>query len=556
MQLINTEYYYSNRRLKKPDKLIMVLKDKNGKKVRKTINETKIKYYVTKEEYESEFTSGKPPKYVDANNVRPVIAPYANIYESIVEELDDPSVKSMYRSILNSGERDIGRRLSEIHLNFRLHGSDMNIEDYYIDKYLRKQPFLNNSFGITKCFFDIEVDSSQHKGFPDADGARCPVNAISFIDPNTKIVREYLLNYEGMESFDIFMENIDEFKKDIEKKYNYEYKVEIYNFEEEIELISAFFEDLNLIRPDFMSAWNADYDIPYLINRCVMLDYQPEEICCPAELPRDEKRAYYRLDSNKKELSDKHSTYNISGYTNYIDEMALYANVTKPMGKEESYSLDYIGEKITGMNKEEVVDNMKTFHIVDYTKFVAYSIHDSIMLSKIEEKTNHIDLVYGVSMITHTKMVNAMKKTVCLKNMIRYYAMDRGLVASNNRAKMYDRPTHKIPGAFVAPINIDNVGVEIVGVKSNYIFDCATDLDLTALYPSIIRAFNISSDTYIGIVNLSHNGYKGDNFIQDYISQDIINFGGRYFNLPNVEDLEEDIYGIEFLEDMKEGNIA
>ena len=90
---------------------------------------------------------------------------------------------------------------------------------------------------------------------------------------------------------------------------------------------------------------------------------------------------------------------------------------------------------------------MKVFHLVDYEKFVDYSIHDSVMLSKIEENTSHIDLLYGVAMITRTKVGNAMKKTVSINNMIRYYAEDKGLIKSNNRSALYDKPDKKIPGA-------------------------------------------------------------------------------------------------------------
>ena len=191
--------------------------------------------------------------------------------------------------------------------------------------------------------------------------------------------------------------------------------------------------------------WNADFDIPYLLNRIDRLGYDRAEICCPQEFPI--KQAYYRLDTSKQDPADRSSTYQISGYTNYIDLMCLYANITKPMGKEESYSLDYIGQKVTGMSKDEVVENMKTFHFANFEKFVEYNIQDTIMLAMIEVQTLHIDLVYTVSCITQTRITKAMKKTVCLKNLARQYAFDQGYVQSNNRAALHPRVEGKIKGA-------------------------------------------------------------------------------------------------------------
>jgi DNA polymerase elongation subunit (family B) len=87
-----------------------------------------------------------------------------------------------------------------------------------------------------------------------------------------------------------------------------------------------------------------------------------------------------------------------------------------------------------------------------------------------------------------------------------------------------------------SPENIEHVGMKIFNELSKYIFECCTDLDLAALYPSIIRALNISVETCIGKVYFDYNGYSGETLIQDYMANDIINFGNKYLNLPTVED--------------------
>lgn len=548
MQLISSEYFYAKRggRDKRDDKLVLILKDSKGQKVRKVVNGTKITYYISKEEYWDERLSQEIPteKYIPKDQVYPVKTKYSELYSSIIDELDDKSLTSYYRSVLSSGE-NINMKLRKIHLDNRLHGTDVNIEDYYIGKWLKKHPSEDNYYGLTKVFFDIEVDSSMIKGFPEPEEAICPVNAISLVDPNRKVINEYLLAYPDNESYRKFIKKKKKFKERIKEKYGNEFEVKIFIFDEEIELIAKFFDYINKWKPDFASAWNMDFDIPYLVTRCGTLGYEATEICCPEEIPNDEKVCTFRIDKDSTDPAEKHSTYRISSYTNYIDEMSLYANITKPLGKKESYSLDFIGEEETGMRKEEVTDNMKTFHLVDYERFVEYSIQDSVMLSKIEEKTSHMDLLYGIAMITRTKVQNALKKTVSIANMISYYADDRGLVKSNNRSKLYDKPDGKIPGAFVANSNnIDHVGVAIAGALSRFIFECVTDLDLASLYPSIIRAFNLSLDTFIGYLEMNHKGYTGGDFIQDYISGDIVNVGMRYFNLPGIDEIYNELKGV------------
>lgn len=448
MQLINTEYFRGNHANKENDKLLMVVKNEKGEKECKVIDSPKFTYYITLPEYQD----GKSRNFIQADHVRRVDCAYMNLFKSIVEELKCPAISAQYRAALNGERKEIGNKLNRIHLDYRLHGTDMHIEDFYIYNFLEKYPYTENNFGLTKCFFDIEVDSSNITGFPEPEQALCPVNAICLVDIDNKKIHSLALSYEGEKSFDEFVPKLNEFKERIRKRYKEEthmdFDIDINIFDNEIYLIKYFFDLINNeIRPDFICAWNADFDIPYLINRIRNLGYDPIQICCPREFPK--KQVYYKLDTNKQDPADKSSIYNISGYTNYLDLMCLYANITKPMGKEDSYSLDYIGGKVTGMHKDEVVENMKTFHFANFEKFLEYNIQDTVMLAMIEVKTLHIDLVYTVASITRTRLNKAMKKTICLKNLAKQYAVKQGCVQSNNRAAEFDRVEGKIAGALI-----------------------------------------------------------------------------------------------------------
>jgi len=94
------------------------------------------------------------------------------------------------------------------------------------------------------------------------------------------------------------------------------------------------------------------------------------------------------------------------------------------------------------------------------------------------------------------------------------------------------------------PELVAEVGEEILNQKSRYLHKFVIDMDLAQLYPSIIQALNMSEDTLkFQIVIPDTNELDGKTedrsreFVQDYTSGDIIGFGKRYFNAPDITDM-------------------
>ncbi|ALN97885.1 B-family DNA-polymerase [Bacillus phage vB_BpuM-BpSp] len=237
--------------------------------------------------------------------------------------------------------------------------------------------------------------------------------------------------------------------------------------------------------------------------------------------------------------------FNVTSYSVYLDAMNLYANLRKGQGKEESYSLDYIGEKEVGMRKDDIDGDFHDFHIRDYKKFMFYNIQDTIMMMLMEEKNKDVDMIYQISMLTGTRIEKAMKKTICLRNIYSMHLDQRGFVISNNRAAIEEKPEGKVRGGFVAdPGLVDYVGNEVLEDKlSKNIFDNCVDFDLAALYPSIMRAFNIGSETLIGKITLYDRDEndekidKGPEIADDLIANDPVAFSHKWFNLPNLDEV-------------------
>ena len=464
-QLIKTMYLGKKKNGSGNDVLILVHKLENNEKLIIYKENPLFSYHVTKKEYWNEVRDSN--KYIEVEKTNLVETPYDKLFNSFVPALDnDKEFKRRMDTIYNSGS-NIWNQLKELHLDNRLHGSDMNIEDYYIQKFHKHWPYETNYMGLSRSFFDIEVDTSEYEGFPDPEKADCEVNIISLAFKESREVYSFILKYDT-DTFREAMDNIDILKKEMVDEYN-DYKPGIgdalkfimYQYDTEIELIQGFFDTVNSIKPDFISAWNTKFDFRTLYNRIIKLGYEPPEVMCPKEVPKKYKYCDYRIDNYNRDLADKSDNYFVTGYTNYTDSMNLYAALTKMKGRLESYALDNVAEKELGIKKDDTGDGLRNLHLVDYSKFLRYNIKDSMLLMLLEDEEDQIESFYLLSLLTSTRVNKALKKSICLRNYSDMYHQSKGLVLSNNRSALFPK-TGKFKGAFVGdPNNIDHIGLNV-----------------------------------------------------------------------------------------------
>lgn len=435
---INCFYTFPNKALNQQDSIILVTKNENDEKEFQYIPNPEFSFYTTSE-------NNRDNKYVDFiafDKCKKITCSYNNRYKEMVKSTSNPEVKNMYNYIIRNQSY---KELNELNLFPEFHETDINIVDYYIKEYINEYDYRKYNFNLNISSYDIEVDSSEIKGFPNEEEAKCPVNMITMFNNKSNTLYLYALKY-NTETFDDFKNNhIKEACLYILKKYHKyfgKFKIVPIFFDTELGLISAFFKQINLDKPDYAVAWNARFDIQTLHNRLIKLlagtEQFPEDIMCPEEFPV--KRVNIRLDSSpdaEQDFSKRSDLFEIYGYSNWIDMMALYANITRPNGKKDSYSLDAIGEEETGMNKEDLSmsdTNIKTAHLDNYFSFFKYSACDSLLLMLIIIKTNHINILHSISTMTRTRPSKALKKTVCLRNFAQYFYNLNGYAISNNHS--------------------------------------------------------------------------------------------------------------------------
>jgi len=279
-----------------------------------------------------------------------------------------------------------------------------------------------------------------------------------------------------------------------------------------------------------------------------------------------------------------------------MDSMLYYANIRKAV-KKESYSLDAIANEELGKEKLDYTGyTIKDLAWKNFWKFCEYNIRDSLLVYLLEKKNLDMDMLERLSEITNTRKEKVFKKTISLKNFVNKYAEENGFVMGNNKNASYGNDSayyeehymHKAEileydkkykelfdrkenfGAYVGDPNINaHCGIkDSTGRDSMFIFENVFDEDFKALYPSIIRAYNLDSATMIGkffledaptvskLINeydydglfpLSKNQKAqgttqetatidlGPTIVDSLQSQDWNRIGSKYFNLPSVE---------------------
>lgn len=536
--LINLFYFYKNPKLNRPKPVLTVIsKNKDGEVHKTDYEDPDFEYFITKKKY----NDGEVRNYIPLDHVDRIVCKYDNLYKSMVSTAKDKYLTEIYNNAIRSSNSR--EQLRNLHLDYRFHSTDINIEDYYVGKFLDQNPKEENSFGVTWATFDIEVDSSEIVGFPDPTKAECPVNIISLYNDENSTCYVFALNYDNDE-YKNYMSNAEAIKasfnriRDKYKKFRRKIKFVVRKFDYEIDVIAALFQTINELKPNYAMAWNAGFDLLTMYNRIKKLHYSPEEIMCPPEF--DNKKVVIDPDLESTDPAERSDTFIVSCYTNYIDELQLYAVVTKPFGKKDSYNLDAIGEEETEMHKEELDSDIKDVHLVNYKNFFEYNIQDSLLAGYIEDKMSNITLNHLLCLMTRTRPRKVWTKTICLRNLADKFYRDFGnAVISNNHSALLPHSNTKIKGAFVGDTNLIDKVSRINGILQNMIFDLVIDFDLKALYPNLIRAYNISPDTAYGKITILDDEAENitPEFMNAYISREAIPFCREFYGLPDLEEM-------------------
>ena len=244
--------------------------------------------------------------------------------------------------------------------------------------------------------------------------------------------------------------------------------------------------------PDVVCGWNSyEFDIPYIICRC-------EKVIGKTATKRFSPFNEYTIKHKPVEPFEKDpetgklkETVEISNVVlpgiSQLDDLKLYRDKfqVKP-ALDGGYGLGNVGKAEGLGGKVSYETTLLDLYLHDWQKFYEYNVRDVDLLYAIEKKCKLIPLARSVCGFGFCNYEDIYQSTSYLVNTLALYTLkNRNHTIFNTYANYF---TEKRPyeGAFVFP-----------PVMGRYAGGIAC-VDFNSLYPSCIRAINISPETYLG----------------------------------------------------------
>ena len=315
---------------------------------------------------------------------------------------------------------------------------------------------------LQKCFFDIEVDFNKEKGFAEPKDPFNPITSIAlYLDWLDELIC-LCIKPSGMSQ--------EEAERIVGR---FDNTILCDNESQMLEMFITLIQDA-----DVLSGWNSEgFDIPYIVNRTarVLSKSKTREFCLWNQYPR--KREYERYGKEQE-------TYDLTGRI-HLDLLELYRKYT--YHEMHSYSLDAISEHELGERKIPYEGTLDQLYNNDFEKFIEYNRQDTMLLKRLDDKLQFIDLANVLAHANTVLIQTTMGAVAVTDQAIINEAHQRGFIVPDRR---HDKDTTTAAGAYVA-------------YPKKGMHEWIGSMDLNSLYPSIIRACNMSPETIVGQVRHS-----------------------------------------------------
>lgn len=562
--IMNAVYHYSHKMddgKYSDDVMTIIFKDnKTGLKDFRDIHHPKYTYYKIKDPYVQDYSQF----FIDTDKVDPITVKYTDLEKSIAEQTGR---LDMFYDNIKCGNRRANRML---HLDPRIMSSDININDYYRLEFAKH--YTNNINPVNKAYLDIEADIKYMSGdFPEP--GECPINAVSLMVEATNTLYTFVLRdernpliaefekYLGKNDFHgefmkFLTENVHGWKQ-LHRLHLNKLKTQQIFFDDELDMLKNVFRVINVLKPDFVLAWNMSFDVPYIIQRIINLGGDPVDIICHPDF----KQRYcdYTVDELHKSLPEARGDYaDISSYSIYLDQLIQFASRRKGQSAFSSFKLDDIGEAVARVKKldyKHITTDLGELPYKDFKTFIMYNMMDVLVQKCIEEKTGDINFVFNKAIVNGTQYAKIHRQTVYLADRAHIlFRKNNDVIVGNNVNKFNDKPTEKFPGAFVADPNLVS-DIPKLKVNGKPIMVCrnANDFDYKRLYPSLTQEFNMAPNTQIGMIQMPEQIMPVENpngiekysregtYIENLASHNWIDFANRWLHLGNYKEVYDDI---------------
>lgn len=349
----------------------------------------------------------------------------------------------------------------------RVHEILLDLESWYPeDESIKNFNVLN--MPITG-YMDIETDVGDD-GFPDANSAKNQINTVSFVIKDNV----YVLGLANLKETEIewISKEVTEHCKTFETDYKFTY---VYHPNEESLLNDLLFNFI--AKCPCITGWNIfGYDWPYIYNR--VKNFYPVVFDKMLSTLSPTKTWFkYKPQATKADMIE------LPMHKAIYDYMEIYKKYDRSIQPKENNSLDWVAERCLKVKKVVHQLGFKEMWEQQKKEYVFYNAIDSVLVREIDLYLKTSSVFFGLANIMHTPLLTAISSTKSIEIVQAEYLYKENRIFPVTKKASEDSNGYE--GAFVFE--------PIPGAYRNVL-----TLDYASLYPTTMRQFNISPDTYLG----------------------------------------------------------
>ena len=501
----------------KPDYIVIVYKDNTtGKKDHVVIYNPTYRFYLLKDNIPANYNR----LFIEEDKLVPIEVKYRDLNKEVAKSI------GCIEEFKDAAAAKDKSAMQSFHNDPRIFNSDQSIEDAYRFEFSKYYP--NNVSKLYKAYYDIEVDNRYLRttDFPKPEIAECPINAITLLDEKHNIVNTYLLKDSNNPLIDVFeneyisgkfnSDSIYEFVenaiggwKQMKRNNLDKIKFNLYFFDNELELLIAFFSTVYKYDPDFIEGWNSSgFDLAYIIKRIEVLGGDPAEFVSDPSWEIAFQK-HYVDQRHLNDLAERGDYTKIACNCVWIDQMIQFCSRRKAkIGSFASFKLDDIAQLTARVRKydySDITDDIAELPYLNYKIFVLYNIIDVISAKCIENHTQDLEYIFAKCINNCTSYNKGHRQTVYLINRMRkeWYNLPEKFVIGNNVNRGNSKP-EQFQGALVEnPLTVSDYA-KLKSVDGNIVslVDNTVDFDFKSLYPSEMLENNTAPNTQIGRIDI------------------------------------------------------
>jgi len=282
-----------------------------------------------------------------------------------------------------------------------------------------------------------------------------------------------------------------------------------------------------------ITGWNfLNYDWLYLVNRSRKLSKWVNN----KQIKIDP-----AVSSFTKRLNKVWSTeYEVPAHRMIFDYMQLYEICDTSIKVKESSSLDFVSNKLVGVDKIKYTGSLQKLYEDDFETFMYYNAVDSVLVQKIHEARNYISIIFAISALAKIRVVDIVSQ---MNNALGSLAITEGVLRNRFREMeniilFKDENTVRggesgIAGGWVKD--------PIVGMNKWCVI-----YDFASLYPTTMLQFYIAPETFIGVKTEEEDDYcfNGNQRIKIDLDKHVVCINGVVFEkrLSPTLRMIEDVY--------------